>query len=119
MITADGENHTVTRNSSFYKNDYLPAVNQRNDESRNSGFGCSADKECIQEPPPTLKRLNVPGPNPSDPLNTRPVKANLITSSNLVSVAVSQTQTSPCSDPPHQPGSKFPERFWTYILSLS
>ena len=38
MITAEGDNRTVTRNSSFFKNIYPPAVNQGNDESQNSGF---------------------------------------------------------------------------------
>ena len=66
MITAEG---TITRNSSFYKNLYPPAVNQGNDESQNSGFGSSEDKECIKEPLCALESSNVPGPNPSDPPN--------------------------------------------------
>ena len=74
MITAEGENRTVTRNSSFLKNVCHPAVNHGDDESQNSGFGSSADKECTQEPPPTLESSNVPGPKPSDPLNTQHVK---------------------------------------------
>jgi len=39
MITAEGENRTVTRNLSFFKNVYQPAVSHGNDESQNSGFG--------------------------------------------------------------------------------
>ena len=66
MITAR-ENRTVTRNSSLFKNMYPPAVNQGNDESQNSGFGSSADEECIQEPPPAFESSNVPGPNSLDP----------------------------------------------------
>lgn len=114
MITAEGENRTVTRNSSFFKNVYPPAVNQGNDECQNSGFGSSADKECSQEPPPALESLNVPGPNPSDPPNTQHVKADLPSSSNLVPVPVSQTQTSQPGDPPplrRSSRSEFPERF--------
>ena len=67
MITAEGENRTATRNSSFFKNVCHPAVNHGDDESQNSGFGSSADKECTQEPPPTLGSSNVPGPKPSNP----------------------------------------------------
>ena len=76
MITAEGENRTVTRNSSFFKNVYQPAVNHGNDESQNSGFGSSADKKFIQEPPPTLENSNIPGPNSSKPPNTQHVKAD-------------------------------------------
>ena len=120
MITAEGENRTVTRNSSFFKNVYPPAVNQGNDESQNCGFGSSADKECIQEPPPALESSNVPGPNPSDPLHTQHVKADLPSSSNLVRVPVSQTQTSQPGDPPtlrRSSRKRIPQRFWTYSLS--
>ena len=100
MITAEGDNRTVTRNSSFFKNIYPPAVNQGNDESQNSGFGSSADEKCIQEPPPAFQSSNVPGPNSLDPPNTRHVKDDLPGSSNLVPVPVSQTQTSQYCDPP-------------------
>ncbi|KAK2557447.1 hypothetical protein P5673_020177 [Acropora cervicornis] len=100
MITAEGENRTVTRNSSFFKNMYPPAVNQGNDESQNSGFGSSADKECIQEPPPALESSNIPGTNPSDPPNTQHVKCDLPSASSLVRVPVSQTQYSQPGDPP-------------------
>ena len=100
MITAGGENRTVTRNSSFFKNMYPPAVNQGNDESQNSGFGSSADKECIQEPPPALESSNVPGTNPGDPPNTQRVKHDLPSASNFVPVPVSQTQSSQPGDPP-------------------
>ena len=93
-ITAEGDNRTVTRNSSFFKNIYPPAVNQGNDESQNSGFGSSTDEECIQEPPAAFESSNVPGPNSLDPPNTRRVKDDLPSSSNLVPVPVSQTQTS-------------------------
>ena len=65
VITVEGENRTVTRNSSFFKNVCQLAVSHDNDESQNSGFGSSADKECFQEPPLTLERSNVPGTNPS------------------------------------------------------
>ena len=94
MITAKGENRAVTRNSSFFKNMYQLAVRHGNDESQNSGFGSSADKECIQEPPPTLESWNVPGPNPPNPLNTPLVKADIPSSSNLIPVSGDQTQTS-------------------------
>jgi len=100
MITAEGDNRTVTRNSSFFKNIYWPAVNQGNDESQNGGFGSSADEECIQEPPPAFESSNVPGPNSLDPPNTRHVKDDLPSSSNLVPVPVSQTQTSQSCDLP-------------------
>ena len=100
MITAEGDNRTVTRNSSFFKNIYPPAVNQGNDESRNSGFGSSADEKCIQEPALTFESSNAPGPNSLDPPNTRHVKDDLPSSSNLVPVPVSQTQTSQSCDPP-------------------
>ena len=100
MITAEGENRTVTRNSSFFKNVYQPAVNHGNDESQNSSSGSSADKECIQEPPPALESSNVPGPKPSNPLNTQHVKADSPSSSNLVPVPVSQAETSQPVDPP-------------------
>ena len=69
-------------------------------QSQNSGFGTSADKECTQEPPPTLESLNVPGPKPSNSLNTQHVKADSPSSSNLVPVPVSQTQTLQPVDPP-------------------
>ena len=100
MITAEGENRTVTRNSSFFKNVYQPAVNHGNDESQNSSSGSSADKECIQEPPPALESSNVPGPKPSNPLNTQHVKADSPSSSNLVPVPVSQAETSQPVDLP-------------------
>ena len=100
MITAKGENRTVTRNSSFFKNVYQPAVNHGNDESQNSSSGSSADKECIQEPPPALESSNVPGPKPSKPLNTQHGKADSPSSSNLVPVPVSQAETSQPVDPP-------------------
>ena len=100
MITAEGDNRTVTRNSSFFKNIYPPAVNQGNDESRNSGFGSSADEKCIQEPALTFESSNASGPNSLDPPNTRHVKDDLPSSSNLVPVPVSQTQTSQSCDPP-------------------
>ena len=100
MITAKGENRTVTRNSSFFKNVYQPAVNHGNDESQNSSSGSSADKECIQEPPPALESSNVPGPKPSKPLNTQHSKADSPSSSNLVPVPVSQAETSQPVDPP-------------------
>ena len=100
MITAEGDNRTVTRNSSFFKNIYPPAVNQGNDESRNSGFGSSADEKCIQEPALTFESSNAPGPNSLDPPNTRHVKDDLPSSSNLVPVPVSQTQTFQSCDPP-------------------
>ena len=103
MITAEGENRTVTRNSSFFKNVYQPAISHGNDESQNSGFGSSADKECIQEAPSALESSTVPGPNPSNPLNTPNVKGDLPSSSNLVPVPWSQTQTS-------QPGNQPPLR---------
>ena len=95
MITAEGDNRTVTRNSSFFKNIYRPTVNQGNDESQNSGFGSSAEEECIQEPPPAFER-----PNLLDPPNTRHVKDDLLSSGNLVPVPVSQTQTSQSFAPP-------------------
>ena len=47
MITAEGENRTVTRNSSFFKNVHQPAVNHGNDESQNSGFGSSEYTPCL------------------------------------------------------------------------
>ena len=94
MITAEGDNRTGTRNSSFFKNIYPPAVNQGNDESQNSGFGSSTDEECIQELTPAFESSNAPGPNSLDPPNTRHVKDDLPSSSNLVPVPVSQTQTS-------------------------
>ena len=100
MITAEGDNRTVSRNSSFFKNIYPPAVNQGNDESRNGGFGSSADEKCIQEPALTFESSNAPGPNSLDPPNTRHVKDDLPSSSNLVPVPVSQTQTSQSCDPP-------------------
>ena len=99
MITAVGENRTVTRNSSFLKNVCHPAVNHGDDECQN-GFGSSTDKECTQEPSPTLESSNVPGPKPSNPLNTQHVKADSPSSSNLVPVPVSQTQTLQPVDPP-------------------
>lgn len=100
MITAEGENRTVTRNSSFFKNVYQPAVNHGNDESQNSSSGSSVDKECIQERPPSLESSNVPGPKPSNPLDTQHVKADSPNSSNLVPVLVSQTQIYQPVDPP-------------------
>ena len=100
MITAEGENRTVTRNSSFFKNVHQPAVNHGNDESQNSGFGSSEDKECIQKPSPTPESSSVPGPNPSNSPNTQHARADSPSSSNLVPVPVSQTQTSQSGDPP-------------------
>ena len=114
MIAADGENRTVTRNSSLCKNIYPPAVNEGNDESQNSGFGSSADKECIQEPPPALESSNIPGTNPSDTPNTQHVKHDLPSASNFVPVPVSQTLNPVihhrCAD---HPGDELAERFWT------
>ena len=79
--------------------------------------GSSADEECIQEPPPAFESSNVPGPNSLDPLNTRHVKDDLPSSSNLVPVPVSQTQTSQACDPP--PLSKSSRRrFPRKILDL-
>ena len=99
MITAESENCTVTRNSSFFKNVHQPAVSHRNDESQNSDFGSSAD----QEPPPALDSADVPGPSPSNPLNTLNSEADTPSSSNLVPVPGSQTQTSqPVAQPPAQ-----------------
>ena len=102
MITAEGDNRTVTRNSSIFKNIYRPTVNQGNDESKNSGFGSSAEEECIQEPLPAFER-----PNSLDPPSTRHVKDDLLSSSNLVPVPVSQTQTSQsCDSPPLRRSSR-------------
>ncbi|KAK2570065.1 hypothetical protein P5673_004810 [Acropora cervicornis] len=79
--------------------------------------GSSADEECIQEPPPAFESSNVPGPNSLDPPNTRHVKDDLPSSSNLVPVPVSQTQTSQSCDPP--PLSKSSRRrFSRKILDL-
>ena len=39
MVTAEGENRIVIRNSSFFKNVYQPAINHENDESPNNGLG--------------------------------------------------------------------------------
>jgi len=64
MVTAKGENRIVRRNSSFFKNVHQPADRHGIDESQESGFGSSAEKECIQEPPPALESANVPGPSP-------------------------------------------------------
>ena len=101
MITAEGENHTVTRNSSLFKNVHQPAVSHGNGESQGSGFGSSADKECVQEPPPALESANVPGPSPSNPLNTPNSEADIPSSSNLVPVPGSQSRTSqPVAQPP-------------------
>ena len=101
MITAEGENRTVTRNSSFFKNVHQPAASHGNDESHESGFGSLADKECIPEPPPALESANVPGPSPLNPLNTPNSEADIPSSSNLVPVPGSQTQTSqPVAQPP-------------------
>ena len=105
MITAEGKNRTVTRNLLFFKNVYQPAVSHGNDGSQNSGFRSLADKECIQELPPTLESSNVPGPNPSNPPNIPHVKADLPSSSNLVPVPGSQTQTSQPGDQPPLRGS--------------
>ena len=96
MITAEGENRTVTRNSSFFKNVNQPAVSPGNGESQNSGFGSSADKECIQEPPPALESGKVPGPSSSNPLITPNSQADTPSSSNLVPVPGSQ----PVAQPP-------------------
>ena len=101
MITAEGKNRTVTRNSSFFKNVNQPAVSPGNDESQNSGFGSSADKECIQEPLPALESGKVPGPSSSNPLIAPNSEADIPSSSNLVPVPGSQTQTSqPVAQPP-------------------
>ena len=101
MITAERENRTVTRNSSFFKNVNQPAVSPGNDESQNSSFGSSANKECIQEPLPALESGKVPGPSSSNPLITPSSEADIPSSSNLVPVPGSQTQTSqPVSQPP-------------------
>ena len=87
-----------------------------NDESQNSGFGSSADKECIQQPPPALESSNIAGTNPSDPPNTQHVKDDLPSASSFVPVPVSQTQSSQpgvhhrCAD---HPGDELSERFWT------
>ena len=132
MITAEGKSRTVTRNLSFFKNVYQLAVSHGNDGSQNSGFGSSADKECIQEPPPTLESSNVPGPNPSKPPNTPHVKADLPSSSNLVPVPGSQTQTSqPGGQPPLRRSTRkriprkildssfeFKLKLWTAIVEL-
>ena len=118
MITTEGNNRTGTRNSSFFKNVNQLAVNHGNDEFQNTGFSSSADKECIQEPPSVLEVSNVPGPNPSNPPNTTHVKADLPSSSNHVPVQFLEVKVRTlnpvinqrCAD---QPGSEFPERFWT------
>jgi len=97
MITAEGDNRTVTRNSSFFKNVHQPAVSHQNDKSQNSGFGSSAD----QEPLPALDSADVPGASPSNPLKAPDSVADIPSSSNLVPVPGSQTQTSqPVAQPP-------------------
>jgi len=75
MITVAGENRTVTRNSSFFKNVHQPAASHGNDESQDSGL--------LQ--------------------GVRPRPLNLLLNHH-------------CAD---QPGSEFPERFWTCSLSLN
>jgi len=91
MTVVRKKGSTVPRNLSFFKNVYQPAVSHKNDESQNSGFGSSADKECILEPPPTLESSTVPGPNLSNPPNIPDAKADLPSSSNLVPVPGSTT----------------------------
>ena len=83
MITAEGDNRTVTRNSSFFKNVYQPAAGLGNDGSQDSGFRSSADKECARKTPVAPESSNVPGPDPPNLSNTPRTKADLPSSSNL------------------------------------
>ena len=55
MITAEGQNRTITRNSSFFKKMYPPAVNQGYDESQNRGFGSQLTRSVFSSHRPLLK----------------------------------------------------------------
>ena len=85
MITAENENCTITRNSSFFKSLNQPVINRDNNESQNNGFGSPVDKESTQESPAAPPCLNVPDTASSKSVSIPNVQADLPNSSNPVS----------------------------------
>ena len=74
MITAKSKNHTVTRNSSFFKSLNQPAITHDNNESQSSGFSSPADQERLSQLLGTGPSLNAPDPAPPNswvPIMTR------------------------------------------------
>jgi len=101
MITAESENHTVTRNSSFFKSLKQPDTIYDNSESQGSGSSSSTDKGCIQEPPPVAPNVNAPEPVQRKVVTIPHDQANLPSSSSSVPVPESETHASyPENQPP-------------------
>lgn len=94
MITAESENHTVTRNSSFFKSLKQPATNYDNAESQGSGSSSPIDKGCIQEPPPVAPTVNAPEPVRQKVVTIPHDQTGLPSSSNSAPVPESQTHAS-------------------------
>ena len=94
MITAESENHTVTRNSSFFKSLKQPATNYDNAESQGSGSSSPIDKGCIQELPPVAPTVNAPEPVRQKVVTIPHDQTGLPSSSNSAPVPESQTHAS-------------------------
>ena len=76
MITAQNENHTVTRNSSFFKTLDQSVVNHDDDQSRDSGLSSPADIKHQQELPAARTHAHASDPSASKPVSSPGMQAN-------------------------------------------
>lgn len=79
MITAESEDRTISRNSSFFKRLNQSGHNRNNDDFQDSGFDTPLVKKATQESPgvSVSPSLNTPDLTTSTPVNTPPVQADL------------------------------------------
>lgn len=76
MITAQNENRTVTRNSSFFKTLDQSVINRDDDPSHDNGLSSPADIKHQQELPAARTRAHASDPSASKPVSSPGVQAN-------------------------------------------
>ena len=114
-ITAQNENRTVTRNSSFFKTLDQSVINHDDDQSRDSGLSSLADIKHQQELPAARTRAHASDPSASKPVSSPGMQAthvilqvHLALSQRAKLVRLTRLVNHHCVD---LPGNEFPVRF--------
>ena len=112
MITAQNDNRTVTRNSSFFKILDQSVINRDNNPSHDSGLSSPADTKQQQELPAARTRAHASDPSASKPVSSPGVQANPTSSFSPTQraklVRLTRLVNHHCVD---LPGHEFPARF--------
>ena len=115
MITAQNDNRTVTRNSSFFKILDQSVINRDNNPSHDSGLSSPADTKQQQELPAARTRAHASDPSASKPVSFPGAQAN--PTSSFSPIPESQASAShPVGQPPLRRSSR--KRVPRQILDL-